>query len=105
MKTQSPVSIFRHFCLKTPVFIDISIFYRRILVFIGGKKNPLKYLCLSVLICGFIPAEAQIQTPQGDLPPPALAQRLKKLESELRCLVCQNQTLAESPAEIGRAHV
>jgi cytochrome c-type biogenesis protein CcmH len=41
---------------------------------------------------------AQLQTPE--LPPPSaeLALRLKKLESELRCLVCQNQTLAESPA-------
>ena len=29
---------------------------------------------------------------------PALEVRLKKLETELRCLVCQNQTLAESPA-------
>lgn len=33
--------------------------------------------------------------------PPASAEleaRLKKLETELRCLVCQNQTLADSPA-------
>lgn len=29
---------------------------------------------------------------------PELELRLKKLETELRCLVCQNQTLAESPA-------
>ena len=26
--------------------------------------------------------------------------RLKKLESELRCLVCQNQTLADSNADL-----
>ena len=43
-------------------------------------------------------ALAQIQQPAPPLPSPDLAQRLKKLESELRCLVCQNQTLAESPA-------
>ena len=29
---------------------------------------------------------------------PELELRLKKLETELRCLVCQNQTLADSPA-------
>ena len=29
---------------------------------------------------------------------PALEARLKQLETELRCLVCQNQTLAESPS-------
>ena len=34
------------------------------------------------------------------MPPmsPELELRLKQLETELRCLVCQNQTLAESPA-------
>ena len=30
----------------------------------------------------------------------ALDARLKKLESELRCLVCQNQTLADSNADL-----
>jgi cytochrome c-type biogenesis protein CcmH len=34
---------------------------------------------------------------QGD---PALDARLKTLENELRCLVCQNQTLAESNAPL-----
>jgi cytochrome c-type biogenesis protein CcmH len=34
---------------------------------------------------------------QGD---PALDARLKALENELRCLVCQNQTLAESNAPL-----
>jgi cytochrome c-type biogenesis protein CcmH len=33
-------------------------------------------------------------------PDPALDARLRKLESELRCLVCQNQTLAESDASL-----
>lgn len=31
-------------------------------------------------------------------PGPEFEQRIKNLETELRCLVCQNQTLAESPA-------
>ena len=40
------------------------------------------------------------QTPTPAMPPasPELEARLKKLETELRCLVCQNQTLADSPA-------
>jgi cytochrome c-type biogenesis protein CcmH len=40
------------------------------------------------------------QTPTPEMAPmsPELEVRLKKLETELRCLVCQNQTLAESPA-------
>ncbi len=55
--------------------------------------------CLLALGGGLsVPAMAQLQTPEQSLPSPELAQRLKKLESELRCLVCQNQTLADSPA-------
>lgn len=40
------------------------------------------------------------QAPSQPLQPlsPELEQRLKLLETELRCLVCQNQTLADSPA-------
>ena len=43
-------------------------------------------------------AGGQTPTPPMAPMPPALEARLKKLETELRCLVCQNQTLAESPA-------
>ena len=41
---------------------------------------------------------AQTPTPLMPPAPPEMEARLKKLETELRCLVCQNQTLAESPA-------
>jgi cytochrome c-type biogenesis protein CcmH len=44
---------------------------------------------------------ALAQAPQPPLlpsPDPAFEQRIKTLETELRCLVCQNQTIAESPA-------
>ncbi len=63
-------------------------------------ENARLFWCLifSLVLSFAMPAIAQIQTAEPDLPPPELAQRLKKLESELRCLVCQNQTLAESPA-------
>ena len=57
--------------------------------------------CLTfiLLFCGFVFA-AHTQTPTPEMAPmsPELEVRLKKLETELRCLVCQNQTLAESPA-------
>lgn len=55
----------------------------------------LMFTCAAIF---WLPAVAQVQSPEGELPSPEIAQRLKKLESELRCLVCQNQTLAESPA-------
>jgi cytochrome c-type biogenesis protein CcmH len=45
----------------------------------------------------FVATAAGISTPASDA---ALDARLKKLENELRCLVCQNQTLADSNAEL-----
>lgn len=58
-----------------------------------------QFLCFMFLCCcaAFV---AHAQTPTPEMPPMPLEMelRLKKLETELRCLVCQNQTLAESPA-------
>jgi cytochrome c-type biogenesis protein CcmH len=69
----------------------------------GDRGNRGFIFCMiGLLFAGAVllsrPAQAQLQTPTQPLPSEALAQRLKTLESELRCLVCQNQTLAESPA-------
>lgn len=38
--------------------------------------------------------------PTATLPPDVAAERMKRLSEELRCLVCQNQTLADSNAEL-----
>jgi cytochrome c-type biogenesis protein CcmH len=59
-------------------------------------RQCLGFIALSLLFAGASIA----QTPTPAMPPatPELEARLKKLETELRCLVCQNQTLAESPA-------
>ena len=57
--------------------------------------------CLTFMfLCCVMVVAANAQTATPDMPPmsPELEIRLKKLETELRCLVCQNQTLAESPA-------
>ena len=47
-------------------------------------------------------APASVAARSTSAPPPAspLDARLKKLELELRCLVCQNQTLADSDAPL-----
>jgi len=50
-------------------------------------------LLMAALACAAFAAEAQPADP-------ALDARLRKLESELRCLVCQNQTLADSDATL-----
>jgi cytochrome c-type biogenesis protein CcmH len=80
-----------NFCLKMPAVAS------------GYRIDKIFQRYLVLLLCGLIgsfsfSAFAQLPTPLLPLPPPELALRLKKLESELRCLVCQNQTLAESPA-------
>jgi cytochrome c-type biogenesis protein CcmH len=45
-------------------------------------------------------ATAQVQTEDQPSDDPVIEQRLAKLSHELRCLQCQNQTLADSPAGI-----
>ncbi len=55
-------------------------------------------LALVVLLFSGVQAFAQTATPPMPPASPELELRLKKLETELRCLVCQNQTLADSPA-------
>ena len=43
-------------------------------------------------------ARAQVQEEERPSDDPVIEQRLAKLSKELRCLQCQNQTLADSPA-------
>lgn len=67
----------------------------------GGKSAWKARQCLGLMAGAWMLASvAWAQTPTPAMPPapPELEARLKKLETELRCLVCQNQTLADSPA-------
>jgi cytochrome c-type biogenesis protein CcmH len=55
----------------------------------------LLFLCLlSSLAIGQVKIEDK---PSGD---PVIEQRLERLSHELRCLQCQNQTLADSPSDL-----
>src|SRR5215510_15251295 len=60
----------------------------------------IRFVFLSlVLLCAVTPfAVAKEAQPTGD--DPAVEQRLTKLGQELRCLVCQNETLADSRADL-----
>ena len=52
-----------------------------------------------LLLCAITPfVVAKEAQPTGD--DPAVEQRLAKLGKELRCLVCQNETLADSQADL-----
>ena len=53
-------------------------------------------LLLLCLLSSFAAAQVQEQDRPSD--DPVIEQRLAKLSHELRCLQCQNQTLADSPA-------
>jgi len=56
---------------------------------------------LATLLAGaFIACGAWAQSAEVAKPDPAVEARLKPLAEELRCLVCQNQTLADSNAPL-----
>ena len=59
-------------------------------------RSSVLALLLLCLLSSFAMAQVQQDDqPSGD---PVIEQRLAKLSHELRCLQCQNQTLADSPA-------
>lgn len=55
-------------------------------------------ICLLLLVSMAAPAVAQEARPMAD--DPVLEERLMNLSRELRCLVCQNETLADSRADL-----
>lgn len=59
-------------------------------------RSTLPALLLLCLIPSFAIAQVQQEDQRSD--DPVIEQRLAKLSHELRCLQCQNQTLADSPA-------
>ena len=61
-------------------------------------RSPLIALFLLLLLPSFVAAQVVIEDKPSD--DPVVEQRLAKLSHELRCLKCQNQTLADSPSSI-----
>lgn len=59
-------------------------------------RSRLLALLLLCLLASFAMAQVQIEDQPSD--DPVIEQRLAKLSHELRCLQCQNQTLADSPS-------
>jgi cytochrome c-type biogenesis protein CcmH len=56
--------------------------------------------CVFLTLCMAVTALA-IDS-EGPLPDPALQARYEQLTNELRCLVCQNQTVADSNADLAK---
>jgi cytochrome c-type biogenesis protein CcmH len=65
--------------------------------FVEGAAMMKKLLAVLLLIAPLMVLAGEAQ-PMGD--DPAVEARLKVLSQELRCLVCQNQTLADSSAPL-----
>ena len=62
--------------------------------------RALRLLILGLVLCGALPALA-VQ-PDEILPDPALEGRARTLSRELRCMVCQNQSIDDSDAPLAR---
>ena len=63
----------------------------------------MKYFLLAMLLAFSLPALANEAAPKQALPnadDPVIEQRLVNLAEDLRCLVCQNESLAGSHAEL-----
>ena len=63
------------------------------------------FLFCLLMVTGLIPgvtSPAQAVTPEEMLADPALESRARDLSKQLRCLVCQNQSIDDSDAELAR---
>src|SRR5258705_9712591 len=61
--------------------------------------RPLRLFLPLLLLCGIAPA-VNAKEAQSSADDPVIEKRLMKLSQELRCLVCQNETLADSRADL-----
>jgi cytochrome c-type biogenesis protein CcmH len=67
------------------------------------KLDRIKPILLAMLLAFSLPALANEAAPKQALPnadDPVIEQRMVKLAEDLRCLVCQNESLAGSHAEL-----
>jgi cytochrome c-type biogenesis protein CcmH len=57
-----------------------------------------RFACAAALALGVLAASAREAPPEAA--DPVLEERMTRITSELRCLVCQNQTIADSHADL-----
>ncbi|MBC7623465.1 MAG: cytochrome c-type biogenesis protein CcmH [Aeromicrobium sp.] len=92
-KSLESTGIFKHLCLEKSAEWRVWCFAT-----LNSARVTAARLVFGLLLIGSASVQAQVQSPEPPPPSTDVAKRLKTLESELRCLVCQNQTLAESPS-------
>ncbi|WP_407156516.1 cytochrome c-type biogenesis protein CcmH [Bradyrhizobium sp. STM 3557] len=64
--------------------------------------SPRRILLVSVVFAGLAPGLARAVQPDEMLPDPKLEARARAISDGLRCLVCQNQSIDDSKAELAR---
>lgn len=65
------------------------------------SKISLSAMCIATLICIGAGTAVAVQ-PDEILPDPHLESRAREISAELRCLVCQNQSIDDSDAPLAR---
>jgi cytochrome c-type biogenesis protein CcmH len=63
-------------------------------------RSLLRQVALALLVCLCAPGTARAVEPGEILADPALESRARRLSQELRCVVCQNQSIDESNAPL-----
>lgn len=58
-------------------------------------------LCLAIAVIAFAPSASAVQ-PDEVLKDPALEERARVISKDLRCLVCQNQSIDDSDAPLAK---
>ena len=61
-----------------------------------------RILLLSIVLAGLAPSLARAVQPDEILPDPKREARARAISAGLRCLVCQNQSIDDSKAELAR---
>ncbi|MEC7651483.1 MAG: cytochrome c-type biogenesis protein CcmH, partial [Pseudomonadota bacterium] len=65
-------------------------------------SRPAAWLAALLFALALLPLQAPAVTPEEMLSDPALETRARALSKQLRCLVCQNQSIDDSDAELAR---
>jgi cytochrome c-type biogenesis protein CcmH len=65
-----------------------------------ARNDLLRLLIISGLVIGAMAAPAHAVRPDEMLPDPALEARARDIGQELRCLVCRNQSIDDSDADL-----
>jgi cytochrome c-type biogenesis protein CcmH len=71
--------------------------HHRVTEFSQRRREVLLAVVLGLTCVAFLPVHPQVAQPLED---PAIEARMKNLTKQLRCLVCQNETLADSQAPL-----